>query len=303
MGDTTTSANTSATDASPPLSTATAPAPAHSGAPTPTPFPSDLPPVFQSGAPTPTPFPSDFQSGAPTPTPFPSDIAPPSNNNPAPVSAPSTSASTTEENKSNTQQEWTKETLIAHLLRPGYKYLNLNPYSVLQIPFTATDEDIKKAYRNMSRFVHPDKNKDDLERSQQAFEAVNTAHKMLTDEEVGPRCKQVIEEARRRLNDQRDLARSKEPVTDTAIMNEASKVFAEIEKKRVQLEERDAQEKKRKREQELVSEEKRKKEKEYEENWEKNRDTRVNSWRNFAQKGKKVGSGGGVKPPKLKQTK
>jgi DnaJ-class molecular chaperone len=59
----------------------------------------------------------------------------------------------------------------------------------------------------MSRFVHPDKNKDDLERSQQAFEAVNTAHKMLTDEEVGPRCRQVIEEAKRRVNEQRDISR------------------------------------------------------------------------------------------------
>lgn len=82
-------------------------------------------------------------------------------------------------------------------------------------------------------------------------------------------------------------------------MSEMSKIFAEIEKKRVQLEERDSQEKKRQREQELERDTKRKKEKEFEENWEKNRDTRVDSWRVFAQKGKK-----GVKPPKLKtQTK
>jgi len=263
----------------------------HSGAPTPAPFPSDI-------APTPSAIP---HNGAPTPTPFPSDIAPPTSTPSIPTPADSTPAKPQE--TSTNQTEWTKETLIAHLLRPGYKYLNLNPYAVLQVPFNATDDDIKKAYRNMSRFVHPDKNKDDLERAQQAFEAVNTAHKMLTDEEVGPRCKQVIEEAKRRLNEQREMGRIKEALTDVVIMNEASKVFAEIEKKRVQLEERDAQEKKRKREQELVADEKRKKDKEYQENWEQNRDTRVNSWRNFAQKGKKVGTGGGVKPPKLKQTK
>lgn len=55
----------------------------------------------------------------------------------------------------------------------------------------------------MSRFVHPDKNKDDIERSQQAFEAVNKAYKMLTDSEVASRCKQVIEEARRRLSEEK----------------------------------------------------------------------------------------------------
>lgn len=71
----------------------------------------------------------------------------------------------------------------------------------------------------------------------------------------------------------------------------------------MQLEERDASEKKRKREQELEAEEKRKKEKEFEENWEKNRDSRVNSWRDFGKKGKKGKTTGGVKPPKLKQTK
>ena len=72
----------------------------------------------------------------------------------------------------------------------------------------------------MSRFVHPDKNKDDLERSQQAFEAVNTAHKMLTDEEVGPRCRQVIQEAKRRLNEQRDISRMYSMLGNTILVNQ-----------------------------------------------------------------------------------
>lgn len=74
----------------------------------------------------------------------------------------------------------------------------------MQIQSTATDEDIKKAYRNISRLVHPDKNADDLARAQEAFEAVNQAYKMLTDSEVVNRCKQVIEEAKRRITEQKE---------------------------------------------------------------------------------------------------
>lgn len=109
------------------------------------------------------------------------------------------------------------------------------------------------------------------------------------------------------------------------MLTETYKLFAEVEKRRIQLDERDAAERKRKREQEignflyfshfyniivcaiLISvtfvelETKRKNIKEKEETWEKGRDERVNSWRTFATgKGKKVGE---LKPPKLKQTK
>eukprot|EP00003_Mantamonas_plastica_P031307 TRINITY_DN8098_c0_g1_i5.p2 TRINITY_DN8098_c0_g1~~TRINITY_DN8098_c0_g1_i5.p2 ORF type:complete len:211 (+),score=46.78 TRINITY_DN8098_c0_g1_i5:64-633(+) len=39
-----------------------------------------------------------------------------------------------------------KEAKIAHLLRPGAKYFNLNPFHVLQVPLDATDSQIKKSY-------------------------------------------------------------------------------------------------------------------------------------------------------------
>jgi hypothetical protein len=35
--------------------------------------------------------------------------------------------------------------------RPGAKYFNLNPYEVLLLPFTATEEEIKKSYRKVPR--------------------------------------------------------------------------------------------------------------------------------------------------------
>jgi len=201
-----------------------------------------------------------------------------------------------------------KDRLINHLLRPGYKYLNLNPYAVLQVPLAAKDEEVKKAYRHLSRYVHPDKNPDDRPRAQEAFEAVNKAYKMLTEADVIEKCKQVVAIAKQRIDEQfqKEKGKSDAPIDkvkyDKDLMSETYKLFAEVEKRRIQLDERDAAERKRKREQEIDLETKRKTIKEKEETWEKGRDERVNSWRTFAtSKGKK--SVGELKPPKLKQTK
>lgn len=43
--------------------------------------------------------------------------------------------------------------------------------------------------------VHPDKNQDDPDRAQQAFEAVNKAWKTLENEETRKKCMDIIEEA------------------------------------------------------------------------------------------------------------
>lgn len=47
----------------------------------------------------------------------------------------------------------------------------------------------------MSILVHPDKNQDDPDRAQQAFEAVNKAWKTLENEESRKKCMDIIEEA------------------------------------------------------------------------------------------------------------
>jgi DnaJ family protein C protein 8 len=186
--------------------------------------------------------------------------------------------------------------------------LNLNPYAVLQVPLAATDDEIKKAYRTLSRYVHPDKNLDDRQRAQEAFEAVNKAYKMLTEPDVLEKCKQVVAIAKGRVEEQfqKDKGKTDAPIDkvkfEKDLQTETYKLFAEVEKRRVQLEERDASERKRKREQEIDLEQKRKNIKEKEETWEKGREDRVNSWRSFATtKGKKAV--GELKPPKLKQTK
>lgn len=84
---------------------------------------------------------------------------------------------------------------IERLLRPGSTYRNLNPFDVLQVePETPIDE-VKKKYRRLSILVHPDKNQDDPDRAQQAFEAVNKAWKTLENEETRKKCMDIIEEA------------------------------------------------------------------------------------------------------------
>ncbi|XP_077362484.1 dnaJ homolog subfamily C member 8-like isoform X2 [Festucalex cinctus] len=68
----------------------------------------------------------------------------------------------------------TSKQQIDRLLRPGSSYFNLNPFEVLQIDPDATDVDLKKRFRALSILVHPDKNQDDADRAQQAFEVHST---------------------------------------------------------------------------------------------------------------------------------
>ncbi|KAJ8018153.1 DnaJ-like subfamily C member 8 [Holothuria leucospilota] len=85
---------------------------------------------------------------------------------------------------------------IERLLRPGSTYFNLNPFEVLQVEPSMKIEDIKKKYRKLSILVHPDKNVDDKERAQTAFEAVSKAMRTLEDEAERKKCLDIIEEAK-----------------------------------------------------------------------------------------------------------
>ncbi|SOD96112.1 DnaJ C-terminal domain-containing protein [Spirosoma fluviale] len=55
-------------------------------------------------------------------------------------------------------------------------------YSVLGLPKTASDEDIKKAYRKLARKHHPDLNPNDAEASKK-FQQINEANEVLSDPE------------------------------------------------------------------------------------------------------------------------
>lgn len=223
---------------------------------------------------------------------------------------------------------------LERLLRPGSTYFNLNPFEVLQIdPYLSVDE-IKKKYRKLSIYVHPDKNPDDRERAQVAFEAVNRAYKMLENDTERKKCLEVVDEARVKVEEMCDEKRRKarkelvaklkskprdDKSEDTynvkideddpdkyrhAVYVMTCKLFADIERLKVRESEKQAQEKKRKAEERSNEQQKAKVQKEWDKNYEESRQNRVNSWQNFMNK-KGPGGGGGMgsRLPKFKPEK
>lgn len=69
-----------------------------------------------------------------------------------------------------------------------------DPYDVLGVPKSASPADIKKAYRQLAKKYHPDRNKDDA-KAKERFAEINTAYEIVGDEkkkaqfdrgEIGP---------------------------------------------------------------------------------------------------------------------
>ena len=54
-------------------------------------------------------------------------------------------------------------------------------YELLKIETTATDEEIKKAYQELARKYHPDKN---VEKNEEMFQKIDKAYKTLRDPEL-----------------------------------------------------------------------------------------------------------------------
>jgi len=57
-----------------------------------------------------------------------------------------------------------------------------DPYSILGIARSASDTDVKKAFRKLAKAYHPDQNKDDP-KAQEKFAEVNAAYEILGDKE------------------------------------------------------------------------------------------------------------------------
>jgi DnaJ family protein C protein 8 len=215
----------------------------------------------------------------------------------------------------------TSDQQISRLLRPGSSYLNLNPFEVLQIDIESPVEDIRKKYKKLSILVHPDKNSEDKERAEKAFEIVNKAWKLLENDGTRKRCLEIYEEARQKTDmmiseKRKKLKREgrgyeKIPEDDPAqykhcIYVTVMKLFADLERKRQQIEQRDMEERKRKREHEIEEEEQKEMQKEFAKNFEESREARVSSWQKFksgeskkSKKAKKAPTST-FQPPKVK---
>ena len=62
-----------------------------------------------------------------------------------------------------------------------------DPYKVLNIPNTATDEEVKKAYRDLARKYHPDNYHDNplADLAQEKMKEINEAYEMITKQRSG----------------------------------------------------------------------------------------------------------------------
>jgi len=202
---------------------------------------------------------------------------------------------------------------IERLLRPGYTYRNLNPFEVLQVDPDLPLEEVKKKFRRMSILVHPDKNPDDAERAQTAFDAVKRAWTVLENKDTRKACMEVVDEAKGRTKMNMEEKKKKlrregkssvieedDPVHFKKAVNILTmKLFADLERKRQANENKISEDAQKKREKELEEEAKKEKIKEFEKNWEESRQGRVDSWMSF-KKGVPGGPGKEKKEKKIK---
>jgi len=203
---------------------------------------------------------------------------------------------------------------IERLLRPGYTYRNLNPFEVLQVDPDLPLEDVKKKFRRMSILVHPDKNQDDSERAQIAFDAVKRAWNVLENKATRQACMEVVDEAkgRTKMNMEEKKKKLRKEGKSTTIEEDdpvhfkkavnilTMKLFADLERKRQANENKISEDAQKKREKELDEEDKKQKVAEFEKNWEESRQGRVDSWMSFK---KGVPATGAPAPGKEKKEK
>ncbi|KAI0777139.1 DnaJ-domain-containing protein [Irpex lacteus] len=175
------------------------------------------------------------------------------------------------------------------------KAFKLNPYEILDIDETATTEEIKKKYRQLSLFIHPDKTPH--ARAPDAFDLLKKAESELSEEGTREELDAIVKQARNlvlktlnlpttikdddpRLKDvvppfrQQVRAKCKELLIDEEVRRrKAVKMNLANEGLEAKKKEEEVNAKKRKAEEDAA--------------WEANREERVGSWRNFANSNKK----------------
>lgn len=213
---------------------------------------------------------------------------------------------------------------IERLNRPGSKYFNLNPFDVLQVLPSTPLEEVRKMYRKLSILVHPDKNPNDKEKAQKAFDAVKKSWETLNSEKEREECLGVVEDAKTRLEQKLKQKRKKlrkegmstmiaedDPYTyQCELHKETCKLFADLAVVRQEMEMRQMNEKNRERQKEMEEKEKAKIKKEWDKNYEESRQERVSSWQDFQKGGKKAKkrkaqtkAAKPFKPPKVRMEK
>ncbi|PCH42410.1 chaperone regulator [Wolfiporia cocos MD-104 SS10] len=202
------------------------------------------------------------------------------------VTAPSSGTDDIEKLLSREATAFQRETEVERIL----KAFKLNPYEILNVTEDASPEDIKKKYRQLSLFIHPDKTPH--ARAPDAFDLLKKAESELSDKAKREELDAVINQARSVLlkslslptttpNDdlrlkgltppwrQQLLAKAKEFLIDEEVRRrKAVKMNLANEGLEARKKEEEVNAKKRKAEEEAQ--------------WEATRDQRVDSWRSFA---------------------
>ncbi|KAI8980177.1 DnaJ-domain-containing protein [Trametes punicea] len=175
------------------------------------------------------------------------------------------------------------------------KAFKLNPYEILDISEDATTEDIKKKYRHLSLFIHPDKTPHP--RAPDAFDLLKKAESELSDKTKREELDAVITQARSILlkthglppNTRDDDPRLKNltPPWRQQFLAKAKEMLIEEEvrrRKAVKMNLANEGLEARKKEEEVNA---KKRKAEEEARWEETREQRVESWRSFAAISKK----------------
>jgi len=175
------------------------------------------------------------------------------------------------------------------------KAFKLNPYDVLDIDELATAEEIKRKYRQISLFIHPDKCPH--ARAPEAFDLLKKAESELSDKAKREELDAVINQARILILKALGFSTST-PVSDPKLkgLEPSFKVRMRAQSKELLIEEELRRRKAikmnlanegleaRKKDEEVAT---RKRKIEDDKNWEDSRDQRVDSWRSFAKDSKK----------------
>ncbi|KAJ3714147.1 DnaJ-domain-containing protein [Lentinula raphanica] len=183
------------------------------------------------------------------------------------------------------------------------KAFKLNPYDILDLDETATQEDIKKKYRQLSLFIHPDKTPH--LRAPDAFDILKKAESELSEKAKRDELDALIAQARTLLVREmgwsginpkaiKDLESSDEVTALGGVKVWRERVRAKTKellideelrrRKALQLALANEGLEARKKDEEVAS---RKRKADEDKAWEANREQRVDSWRSFANTSKK----------------
>jgi len=161
----------------------------------------------------------------------------------------------------------------------------LNPFLVLDLPHTASEDEISKRYKALSLLLHPDKCRS-LSNAKEAYDEVQRAKKTLDDENKGRHARQLIEQGMK-MGQKEWRANGEKGSLEDLQSRATQKIFAEIENKRREVERRERKQEQRERHQEEEELKKEKDERQFDKKWrEDNRvEKRIGNWRDFKKKG------------------